>query len=319
MNKIKIFLIYMYFFMIDNQSMKYNANNIIIQNSDEKKQKKDDSGQKKLLKDHFDDFDKKKNQQENLYCEIIKQEMYIDIVYLMYSKKDFIYFFLEMNVIIWILFFFVITLPENFLSKLIKCIIYFVYSHSREINSESILQKFFLIYYVLIQSIIIPIINYYIISKLYTKKIFFYNNFFKILYIFIFAYFFYTRIDLEYIQKIINIIQAQRNIDISGLDLLICFLFSFMSIQLEYEFLILILSYLIQRILGIPFLILIINHALLIYTYIYFCYQTNPMKYKEKRDYINSLKNINHTPIQVLDNDLDNNLIDKYLIVNNNL
>jgi hypothetical protein len=34
------------------------------------------------------------------------------------------------------------------------------------------------------------------------------------------------------------------------------------------------------------------------------------MKYKEKRDYINSLKNINNiSPIQVLDNDLDNNLI----------
>jgi hypothetical protein len=63
--------------------------------------------------------------------------------------------------------------------------------------------------------------------------------------------------------------------------------------------------------------ILFVNNLILITTYYIFkgYYHLRPMKYKEKRDYINSLKNINNiSPIQVLDNDLDKNLI----LTNNN-
>jgi predicted DNA binding protein len=58
--------------------------------------------------------------------------------------------------------------------------------------------------------------------------------------------------------------------------------------------------------------ILFVNNLILITTYYTLkgYYHLRPMEYKEKRDYINSLKNINNiSPIQVLDNDLDNNLI----------
>jgi hypothetical protein len=57
------------------------------------------------------------------------------------------------------------------------------------------------------------------------------------------------------------------------------------------------------------------NNLILITTYYTLkgYYHLRPMKYKEKRDYINSLKNINNispiSPIQLLDNDLENNLI----------
>jgi hypothetical protein len=60
---------------------------------------------------------------------------------------------------------------------------------------------------------------------------------------------------------------------------------------------------------------LILNNLILITTYYTLkgYYHLKPMKYKEKRDYINNLKNINNitpiTLIQVLDNDLDNNII----------
>jgi hypothetical protein len=244
--------------------------------------------------------------------EVIKDKIDIDLDFLMNAKKEVIVYYLKINIIIWIIIviislifsFFkinrynivanyfnvendiVLLIPRNYINNHVKKNIIFL-----------ILMSIFEFCFFCFKLIIISIVSFLLININYKKKYIKYNSLFQICLI-------HTCIALIYI------FVTTKDWDLKDFNFLeSCKIWKYqcpncLNKGKKVE-------PLIHKTIKAILTNLIFNNLALITSYYMLkrYYQANPMKYQEKRDYINSLKNVVPiTPIEVLDCDLDNNL-----------
>jgi hypothetical protein len=217
--------------------------------------------------------------------EVIKDKIDIDMDFLIHSKIGFVSCLILFTMIILIIFIsrdnIIIKIMENYLNK-----------DNQRIED---------LYSDILKLIIIPIISYIVIIVLDINKYIKHNSLFKSWFIYMFILLIFIIFNIKSWTNWKEDLKSDKTTTIPQ-D--IYNIFNIFGAPGSIS----------PGILGMRSIVatLFVNNLILITTYYIFkgYYHLRPMKYKEKRDYINNLKNVtNISPIQVLDNDLDNNLI----------
>jgi hypothetical protein len=218
-------------------------------------------------------------------AEVIKDKIDIDMDFLIHSEIGFLSCLILFSVITFIVLIVQDNITKNYLNE---------YKQRTDVGFS-----FFL------KLIIIPIISYIVIIVLNTNKYIKHNSLFK-------SWFIYMSILLIFIISTTKGLIDWKDPESDKTKTIPQDIYNIFNIfgdpGLEF------VSHISPGIQGMRSIVatLFVNNLILITTYYTLkgYYHLRPMKYKEKRDYINSLKNVtNITPIQVLDNDLDKNLI----------
>jgi hypothetical protein len=242
--------------------------------------------------------------EEEIPEEIRNQEIKIDIELFILFQKDTLmsYFYTLLSIVCIIIFLAIILFILSFPSDQLFRIDFFRVLSEKIINIlEKILENYYndpeynrlpKILHVFIKTILLPIISYLVImSKIKENSL--YKSWYIYMLILFFYIFFVTKGWIDGISDLIStgikFIDILKIFNIFGETLPNNF---FMGIRV-----------IISTFIWDNFLLIVSYYTLKGY------YHLRPMEYKEKRDYINNLKNINISPIQLLDNDLDNNLI----------